>query len=495
MMSGMKRVRIKSAPRIRPSTLRRWVLVGTASTTAAGAGLLITFAWLQSGMWVWQDGFYLTGDQWFNAARTTVTLVGIIGLGGAAFLAYRKQISTEATHLLDEATHRLEQSSGLRNRYTTGAEQLGHDSAAIRLAGVYALASLADDWHAFGNDDERQVCVDLLCAYLRTARPPLPRESAQPPKAGSRALAGHPRLRPTPPQPPSLSDGREEQHVRTAIINSIATRTLRTGPWADCLFNLTGANLRGASMSTANLPGANFREAQLTDAQLRGAVMPDVDLSGAILVYADMSEAHLVGAFLSDSNLSDADLSGARLTNADLSDAKLTSADLSEANLESATLIGVDLTDASLIGANLIKADLTGANLTRSLLVTANLTEADLTKANLEDTRMPAANLTRAILWEANLAGTFLPEANLTGAFLHDANLTDTRLSRANLTDASLHGANLTGTRLSKANLTGAILYGADLSEADLTDTSLRAIVYDSTTKWPADFIPPPSAA
>lgn len=43
------------------------------------------------------DGWLLSQrNQWFDAARTTVTLIGIIGLGGAAFLAYRKQLSTEA---------------------------------------------------------------------------------------------------------------------------------------------------------------------------------------------------------------------------------------------------------------------------------------------------------------------------------------------------------------------------------------------------------------
>ncbi|MFG1640432.1 hypothetical protein ACGFMK_09105 [Amycolatopsis sp. NPDC049252] len=34
----------------------------------------------------------------------------------------------------------------------------------MRLTGVYALAGLADDW-----DDKRQVCVDVLCGYLRIA--------------------------------------------------------------------------------------------------------------------------------------------------------------------------------------------------------------------------------------------------------------------------------------------------------------------------------------
>jgi hypothetical protein len=40
---------------------------------------------------------------------------------------------------------------------------LGDDKPpAVRLAGVHALAGLADDWK-----DNRQPCIDVLCGYLR----------------------------------------------------------------------------------------------------------------------------------------------------------------------------------------------------------------------------------------------------------------------------------------------------------------------------------------
>jgi hypothetical protein len=51
-------------------------------------------------------------------------------------------------------------------RYQDAATQLGHDKAAVRLAGVYAMARLADDWR-----DQRQSCIDVLCAYLRMPWP------------------------------------------------------------------------------------------------------------------------------------------------------------------------------------------------------------------------------------------------------------------------------------------------------------------------------------
>jgi hypothetical protein len=55
------------------------------------------------------------------------------------------------------APHRL-----FNERFTTAAGQLGSETPAVRLAGVYAMAGLADDW-----TDQRQTCIDVLCAYLR----------------------------------------------------------------------------------------------------------------------------------------------------------------------------------------------------------------------------------------------------------------------------------------------------------------------------------------
>ncbi|MGH3153169.1 MAG: hypothetical protein ACRDOB_20910, partial [Streptosporangiaceae bacterium] len=59
-------------------------------------------------------------------------------------------------------------------RFDTVAAQLGSDkSPAVRLAAVYAMAGLADDWQ-----DHRQTCVDVLCAYLRMPYEPEPGDDA-----------------------------------------------------------------------------------------------------------------------------------------------------------------------------------------------------------------------------------------------------------------------------------------------------------------------------
>jgi hypothetical protein len=50
----------------------------------------------------------------------------------------------------------------LTERFGRAAEQLGSEQPAVRLAGVYAMAALADEW-----EEQRQQCVEVLCAYLR----------------------------------------------------------------------------------------------------------------------------------------------------------------------------------------------------------------------------------------------------------------------------------------------------------------------------------------
>jgi len=54
----------------------------------------------------------------------------------------------------------------LNERFATAADRLCTDrSPAVRLAGVYAMAGLADDW-----PENRQTCIDVLCGYLRATR-------------------------------------------------------------------------------------------------------------------------------------------------------------------------------------------------------------------------------------------------------------------------------------------------------------------------------------
>lgn len=88
----------------------------------------------------------------FKAARGVAA-----GLGAVVALpvSYRRhRIELGQSHRDDQ---RL-----LTERFASAAGQLGDQQPAVRLAGVHAMARLADDW-----DEQRQTCIDVLCAYLR----------------------------------------------------------------------------------------------------------------------------------------------------------------------------------------------------------------------------------------------------------------------------------------------------------------------------------------
>jgi uncharacterized protein YjbI with pentapeptide repeats len=86
------------------------------------------------------------------------------GVGGVVALvtSYRRQ-------RIGEFAERREGARLFNERFATAAGQLGDSHRSVQLAGVYAMAGLADDW-----PERRQTCVDVLCAYLRmpyTAEP------------------------------------------------------------------------------------------------------------------------------------------------------------------------------------------------------------------------------------------------------------------------------------------------------------------------------------
>jgi hypothetical protein len=67
---------------------------------------------------------------------------------------------TEQREQLDK-TLAEQRTRTLNERFAAAAGQLGSDKPPeVRLAGVYAMAGLADDWA-----ENRQTCVDVLCAY------------------------------------------------------------------------------------------------------------------------------------------------------------------------------------------------------------------------------------------------------------------------------------------------------------------------------------------
>jgi hypothetical protein len=79
----------------------------------------------------------------------SISFLTLIGTLTAQYLS-RRATSKQLDRTLAEQRTRT-----LNERFATAAEQLGSDKPAVRLAGVYAMAGLADDW-----GENQQTCVD-----------------------------------------------------------------------------------------------------------------------------------------------------------------------------------------------------------------------------------------------------------------------------------------------------------------------------------------------
>ncbi|MDV9186816.1 pentapeptide repeat-containing protein [Streptomyces sp. SR27] len=100
----------------------------------------------------------------FDLVKLSFGVVAGAGALVALVVAYRRQ-------RVDEAGANREATRLHTERFSQAVDKLGSDSPAVRLGGVHALAGLADD---APNDNLRQTCIDVLCAYLRLPHTPDP---------------------------------------------------------------------------------------------------------------------------------------------------------------------------------------------------------------------------------------------------------------------------------------------------------------------------------
>jgi uncharacterized protein YjbI with pentapeptide repeats len=137
-----------------------------------------------------------TVDDYLNVLKLLLAIIAGLGAAVGLVVTYRRQRTLEAQHERDRQ-------EALTSRFAAASEQLGHEAAAVRLAGVSAMARLADEW-----EEQRQMCVDVLCAYLRM------------------------------PYEPSDASA-QEREVRLTSARAIAER-LRSRKWEGLDFDLNG---------------------------------------------------------------------------------------------------------------------------------------------------------------------------------------------------------------------------------------------------------------
>ncbi len=191
-----------------------------------------------------------------DLVKVSLTIIGGIGAVGYLVIKYRERDSVERS----EADKRL----------LSAVEQLGSESPQVRIAGVYALADVADTYRG----DYRQRVVDILCGYLRTKRGSwerIPRRVLFSRKADLQYVS-------------------EDSAVESTILSAMAKHLVRTPPmgfdkalatqeladdqlWCDCHLDLHGAvfvegvPFEGVTVNSSNwhsvvfTKGAHFREA------------------------------------------------------------------------------------------------------------------------------------------------------------------------------------------------------------------------------------------
>ncbi|WP_406387305.1 pentapeptide repeat-containing protein [Streptomyces sp. NBC_00887] len=164
----------------------------------------------------------------FDLVKLSFGVVAGAGALVALVVAYRRQ-------RVDEAGAHREATRLHTERFSQAVDKLGSDSPAVRLGGVHALAGLADD---APDDNLRQTCIDVLCAYLQLPFTPDPGNDPTHQEEHHRYLAF-----------------RKVRHTILRLIGDHFRRPQETHrSWQGCDLDLTGVTIDG----DMNFGGAVF---------------------------------------------------------------------------------------------------------------------------------------------------------------------------------------------------------------------------------------------
>ena len=277
----------------------KWIVTGVSVVYGgppAAYGWLVYFGVVDPAQW----------GEFFKTVATpygTVT-AGVAALGAAGITLHNgtKQRESERARADDELeierrklettwadsdrAHEASVVRDLRARFTTATEQLANPNMTTQQAGAYALGSLADDWLSLPNPNvqEAQVCVDILCTYLRTHHHAAARADGRP--AGDDY---------------DYTVAPADQPVRDSI-QRILTNHLRDGEkpetWSALDFDLTRAHLHGWGVTDTHFAGTTrFNGAHFTGTTdfNRAHFTGTTWFVGAHFTNARFNDAHFTG--------------------------------------------------------------------------------------------------------------------------------------------------------------------------------------------------------
>jgi hypothetical protein len=174
----------------------------------------------------------------FEILKTALTIGAGISALGILALSYRKQKDLEDSHFVE--------------RFGAAAEQLGHTDAAVRLAGVYAMTTVANQ---YSNFDQRQQCIDVLCGYLRLPYNP---EDQKPHQTNLRITE---KADTTSTSEAEFTYRQDDSEVRNTILRTIVSHIQHDAKtsWSKHDFDFTGAYLEEGNFEGARFNGQYTR--------------------------------------------------------------------------------------------------------------------------------------------------------------------------------------------------------------------------------------------
>ncbi|MGL5827783.1 MAG: pentapeptide repeat-containing protein [Nocardioides sp.] len=218
---------------------RSWAQAAAVGATVVVGLLLTVVIWLALSKmmvrgWPWQEAPGSVPPPAIDLMK--VSLAVVAGVGGAVALVtgYRRQAEVEKAARRAEGEAREARILRFEERFGAAATQLGATSPTVRLAGVYALAALADQYPTDEYPGYRQQCVDVLCGYLRLTGPNL--QSGELPR-------------------PELASGRE---ISATVVSVIAAHLKDPGAstsWSVLDYDLTGACLVDVGFADCHFKG------------------------------------------------------------------------------------------------------------------------------------------------------------------------------------------------------------------------------------------------
>ncbi|WLF51502.1 pentapeptide repeat-containing protein [Rhodococcus opacus] len=327
-------------------------------------GIIVTF--ILAGMhYYWQaemltaageSVWSLESREVLDVSRSVAFSLGALGAIAALLVGYRRQKTTEQAHdhevdkaRADRKLERTKQEdegvARLHDRFAKAVEQLANGDPTIRLGAVYVLAALAFDWLAVREFRQRQVCVDILCAYLRS----------------------------TPKISPDVAEDQRDTNILDALKRDQDVRKAALQALSEINFL---DDTKGKKTST----GLARSHRNLYRRQAKKGAIPEtrIDLNGITLRGLDLHHVNLAHLPLAGANLTDVNLKGA---------------DLTRTTLNKATLENVTLDEAKLIYTDLTLASLEGVSLNGTLFFRTKLKSATITTR-----AQPFGAFTRAVL-------------------------------------------------------------------------------------------------